>query len=493
MLFAPILLSLAITPASIQEDSLAEARQLLAEQSLQEATAAIESALESGAAEAREAHLLLAEVQIADGRPESAVATLDDLGLGEDHDVRIALAHAYLAWSDQLALNNRGDDAQMMAMDARAHLERAVKLAPDGHARAAVELGNLVLYREGDHKRALEIANQTLTTDGENGEMLLLRGCAGVYVYWNAREAGREPEAAEAWQASVDDLIAADKQLPPDRVEPWYQLAWLYETKGEASKAVDAAIEIVDRSPETSLDELYRMAKSFANQRRFDASSKALAKIVATSARDLTINLRREEDTTAVATELAWSVGPFVTRGTQDARITARQILGAITQANPQTSVIWDNYAVLSQETGEFEQAIEAYERRLKVDGNDPRTYNDLAAILQYDLRREQDRARELYEKCIAMADEQLGADEVEPAWRSHLLSAKNTARDNLNNLTSPSGGTGTRAGGGGGGGLLDALREGLRNIEVPEVPADGDDGEAEGEAKDADTDSSVG
>jgi hypothetical protein len=59
-----------------------------------------------------------------------------------------------------------------------------------------------------------------------------------------------------------------------------------------------------------------------------------------------------------VATELGWSIDPFVS---SNDIATARSILAAIVAAELTDPVIWDNYAVMWQQTALFEDAVARY------------------------------------------------------------------------------------------------------------------------------------
>jgi tetratricopeptide (TPR) repeat protein len=438
-----------MTAPAPQDADVEQAARLFEEGQLDEAAAQLRAVLESGTGDARAARLLLADVQVALGDAPAAIETLDALGSTDDHDVARALGGTYLAWADQLAMQGSPeDDVRTTLMDASNQLERASRLAPDGDLRALVQLGNLRLYRLGEHEQVIAMTDEALAANPDDGELLLLRGCAGVYRYWNAKQAGESgaTRAQEAWAASVDDLQAAAKALPRGRNEPWGQLVWLYEDNGKPLDAVNAAITIVERDPDASFDTLYRLAVRYSFERNFVASGKALETMIGLSAREVTNRLRQEEDLDAVATELAWSIDPYV-NGNDLA--TARTILSAIVAAEPTNAVIWDNYAVMCQQTARYEDAVAAYEHLLTFEYTDPRVYNDLGAVLQFDLERDLDRANELYQTCIDKAREELAAGEVEPARREHLQLAMSVAEDNL-------GGTDTR--GGMLGGLMDVL-----------------------------------
>ena len=471
MMLAPLLLTTFVLAIAPDDAALTEARTLMNAGQMDEAAALLQATVEAGGGEATSAGILLSEVQCATGQPEAAVATLDGLGQADDAGVALALGRSYLAWADKLdAEGANQEDVRLTLLDAQSHLERAVDLSTGEGTQPHLELGNVVLYRFGDHVAAMELANDLLAANPNDANMLLLRGCAGVYEYWNAKQGGDLETANVAWQASVDDLKASAKALPRERLEPWGQLVWLYEDKGEAVKAVEAAMAIVDRQDDPNFDTLYRLAKRYSIERQFQASSRALEMMVSLSAREITTRLRAEEDKRGIATELAWSIDPFVQR--QD-RATARSILKAIVAADPGSPDVLHNYAVMCEETSRFEDALTAYEKLVEIQGDNPRNYNDLGALLHHALNRDLDRAKELYQTCIDMAGEQLLAANLPDARRAELTQARSVAQGSLDQLSPASGG----------GSLLDGLLDGLSGLELPELPEDDEDGDGDAEA----------
>ena len=271
-----------------------------------------------------------AQALLAEGNPDAALAALE--GAGDSPDVCIARGKAYMAQADAVFnATGGGDDVTNLLQDGRAQFEKAVELAPD-EVTPLKELGYVRLYRFGESDAVMDMATQGLEAHPGDGELLLLRGCAGAYVYWNAKQSGDETASQNAWDAAVKDLDESTKVLPRERVEPWGQLLWFYEDAAQGEKAVDAAIAIVDREDEPNYDNLYRLAVNYSYSRDFAASGKALEKIISLSARELTNRLKKSERMDEVATNLAWSIDPFVQR--QD-RATARAILQAIVSADP--------------------------------------------------------------------------------------------------------------------------------------------------------------
>lgn len=83
-----------------------------------------------------------------------------------------------------------------------------------------------------------------------------------------------------------------------------------------------------------------------------------------------------------------------------------------------------------------WERAYEAYAKSLALDDTNPNTLNDAAVILHYNLRRDFQKARELYKKALQRANEQLAKPDLDPQTRKQLTDELIVwANDNLKKL----------------------------------------------------------
>ena len=116
---------------------------------------------------------------------------------------------------------------------------------------------------------------------------------------------------------------------------------------------------------------------------------------------------------------------------------------------------------MLFRSTGASADAKVAYEKRIELDPKNPRAYNDLASLLHRSMATGDDadavraEARELYGKCIALADEHLADENLTDTLRNEFTTARALATNSLDEITPK---TPERALGG----LLDGLLEGL-------------------------------
>ncbi len=461
-LFAMMLTARALAGDDTPDDkatavALAEARQLLDQAELDAAVERLGAVLamagkqEQFAADmlararaaTRDAALLLAEVQVAREEPLLAVDILENLSADEDTEVQLALGRAYgTAAEQQAAWGGSNEDVGFYYELARAAFEKAMRHAEHGDVRAAVAAGNVILWQMGDHKAALQLADEAVSGDPENGEAFLLRGCAGLFDYWNTLASGAEEEADTLWAQAVDDLEAADEMLGETRSEPPSQLAWLYEQKGQAMNAVNAATEVVARKPDANFSTLYRLAHRYASEGEYAASGEALEFMVDTRPDEVAEWLAAEEDPTAVAETLSYA--PLMHQVNRGDLSTARRIFASLAQVDPDSAGLWNNYGLLCRDTGEYAESYRAYNRSIEIDDSDPRVVNDTALILHYHLLDEiegaYDRAHGLYEKAIALAEAEMATlGQMDIERRAYISEALRDARNNLSKLESGS------------------------------------------------------
>ncbi|MFT7463748.1 MAG: tetratricopeptide (TPR) repeat protein [Pseudohongiellaceae bacterium] len=462
MLSAALLLAALTTPA-LTVDELTEAQALTSQGKLSSAADLLTGALSAGTGDERALRLALSDVRLAQLDSEQALRVLESLVPDDDHDVSLALGRAHEMSINQLFSQGAGqaavDDAYHAA---ETNLVRAFDLRPDDNSTAVWALGQFYVYRLNLPDEAISLANEALDRTPDDGEALLLRGAATAFGYWTASQNENIDEANRLWQQAVDDLNQANQLLPRDRVEPLGQLTWFYEAQNIPTKAVDAARDVADRSKDPDLTLLYRLAGRYRAENNYEASGRALEKMVEISARTLTDMIRAEADPTAKAQSLIGSIDAFHRRGDLAA---CRSILSAIVAADPQDHDVWQTYAVVCEATSRFDDAVAAYEMAIKIDPEVARTYSDLGAVYQFSLDRDSEKSRELYEQCIVVADKHLAMENATDAMRALASEAKGLAQGNLNTLKPA------------GGGLLDSMMAGLRGLNLPKADDGADDG----------------
>ncbi len=428
----PLLLALSL-PATQGADRLDEARAHLAAGKAGEAAVLLAQMLEAGEGDARDVRLLLADAQLASGAPDRAVETLEPIAVAKDATALRKMGEAFRASAD-MAVAQGGrraqEDAEYRFGQAVGFLSRAGEA---GDAAAGAQAGFIELYSLGDAEAALSRAEKLIKRNARDGEALLLRGCAHVSASWAAGQAGDEAAAAKAREQALADLTAADAALGGKRPEPAFQLAWVHEQAGEADEAVQFAATWSDRLPARDFSRLYQLARRYAGERRFGPASAALVAMVQRDAALLTEWVKSEDDVTAAAVDLGWSVQPLV-EGNR-ARL-AKDVLAALCAAEPRDADLWNNYGLLARDAGAFEESLRAYEQALAARPGDANLMNDAAVILHYYLHRDYDRAQELYEQAIEIADGLLAKPEkLSPDALAAAEKAKTEATDNMRNL----------------------------------------------------------
>ena len=151
--------------------------------------------------------------------------------------------------------------------------------------------------------------------------------------------------------SAIADLVAADKLLGKERYEPWVQLAWLYESQGQDSNAVNAALKVLDRFPKADFSTLYHLAKRYAGERKYDGASRALVEMTHRDAAQLSRLIGAEPDRTAVATSLGYAIEPLANAQPPRAG-DAADILAAIVAVQTTDGNLWNNYGLMCREIG---------------------------------------------------------------------------------------------------------------------------------------------
>jgi len=442
MLSALLLFSLAVLPAG---DDLSAALAAFEADKLDEASRLLERLLEKTSSKNRATRLGIAGLQLDMGQCSEALDTLQPLPLEGDSDVLKLTGLIFTALGDEIEFANGSiEDADYYYGEGLTHLEQSATLAPPGDSEAAIEAAYLALYIFGDWSRAEALADEALDKTPDDGEVLLIRGCARVRGFSDTLR-NMTPSLRDAnWDAAVADLRASIETLGAERSEPWFQLIWMYEQRDRPDDAVAAALSHHDAIGRSDPSHLVRLALRYARERKLETSLTALKALVERDRKGLLVSLRAAEDPTADTVALSLAVGPLLDRWK---RSEARDLLAVLCEADPQDADIWNNYAFLCRETAGsyrnadnydpaalYEQSYLAYERAVSIDDTRPRLLNDTALILQYHLHRDLDRARFLYERAIALAEQAL-AENPDATSRTELRSARNDARSNLSRL----------------------------------------------------------
>lgn len=427
------------------EDALQTARELLAAGDAEAASELLGRLLDPPRPELdlRAARLLLARAHLdVGGRAQLALDVLAPIDTGEDHAVGLLLGEALRDRAlETEARKGRGQDSLFLFELARTEWTRAAGRAPRGDGRAAAEASALVLEVFGDVEAAEALADDALKRHGDDPLLRLRRGTARLRR-WSASEAAPDGRStARSRKAllkkAVDDLETARDGLPEDVDAPW-QLAWLHERQEDMDAAVGAAVDVLTRGGvELGGPLLVDLAARMSGAENMDAAQRALWALGDADPEFITRAVAdRLADDPGLASRLQWAAVNM--RGSRHGdRRTPRKVLTAIMAAEPAGAAVWNNYGYFLREAGEYEDSYAAYEKALTFDDTDPRILNDTAVLLHYYLRRDRDRAVELYERAIERAEALLDDRDLDRAVKSEATSALRDARTNLSRLRS--------------------------------------------------------
>jgi tetratricopeptide (TPR) repeat protein len=374
---------------------------------------------------------------------------------------------------------------------ARAAAQKALEVAPKD-AEAAFLLGRIALAQFGEanadeahkgeadaHWEAARAAYQ------KSAEIFATRADAAS----KSRLASAHVELARtfAWKQKTDDVareyaaaIAIDPRavdfgevqriLPGDRflaaleviAKEWPKthgtedkvseatvLWWLgyarYQAKQYAT-ADDAFQSAVARCPEFT-NSWYYSALARYQQQKFPEAIEALRAHFAANPADLVAAIETNRDYNLAILDGLVGKSKAKEKNLDAAFVTEIQI-GVV----PTEPRYWNNLGLFYRDAGDaldegskaedkakaqalWEKALKAYERALTLAPEDPNYLNDLAVVLHYNLHRELDRAKALYEKALANATKELERKDLTPDMREIRQIAQRDARNNLAKL----------------------------------------------------------
>ncbi len=110
-------------------------------------------------------------------------------------------------------------------------------------------------------------------------------------------------------------------------------------------------------------------------------------------------------------------------------------LLRYATNAAPTNGDAWNNLALYYRDTNQAERSRAAYHKALELSPNDPQLMNDYAVIYHYYLQSDDDKARDLYTRAIARAQEMLKSGSVPKSDVERIKTALRDAQNNLKKL----------------------------------------------------------
>jgi tetratricopeptide (TPR) repeat protein len=200
------------------------------------------------------------------------------------------------------------------------------------------------------------------------------------------------------------------------------------------------------RAPEY-VNSWYYTALARYHQQKFDEAVAALRKHFDANPEDLVRSIEAGGATSVAI--LDGLIGRCAEKGKN---LDAAFLVELQVAIDPQNSRYWNNLGLFYRDEGDaldrrgkaeektkarglWEKALIAYERAHSIDPTDPNYMNDLAVVLDYNLNRELERARALYEKAAVRAEEELARKDLTPDMREVRKIALRDAKDNLGKL----------------------------------------------------------
>ncbi len=488
MSFATFLLVLAALPQEpAADDPLARAAVLGAEGRFAEAVAVLE---EAGAAESDDPELRLAlatwkqralEADLAAGKPElQGLAAVDawyevaDLFRDATRAPGAGPA-AWVGWSEALlnandadaaleaaqeGLTRFRDDPDLLMQQARVLGVKSRTVAGLGKEEEAAELAAAA---ESVLRRAVEVAPDRAAPRLRLAESLVLKWAQGgedaaaareeaVRLWKEAAEAepeGVNPQAAADWLggdavAVLDVLVARD----PENVDlKWYRGLAAYQADPVDWPTLAADMQaVLEFNPAFTMAHFYlgdgalKRATELAQAGDDAATGKAIRAAARHWAKYLESNLaayaasarQAADGGAALAERMTWLAGKAYAQGLPNE---AAKIMELVVALKPQDAYAWQNLAFFRREARAYEDSLAAYDRALQLAPDDPQIMNDLAVILHYYLKRDRERAAELYRTAAERAEAMLASGELADADVERIRTALRDAGNNLKKL----------------------------------------------------------
>lgn len=180
------------------------------------------------------------------------------------------------------------------------------------------------------------------------------------------------------------------------------------------------------------------------HQQKYPEAIEALHKNFIEAPEDLvrSIDENRENNLAVVEFLIGWCAK-------SGKNLEAAQLVEIETGVVPEHHPYWNNLGLFYRDAGDelakskkdedkalakelWEKSLVAYERSVKLSPDDPNYLNDLAVVLDYNLKRDLPRAKALYERAYQRANEELARKDLTPEVRELRQLA---ARDSKNNL----------------------------------------------------------
>lgn len=248
---------------------------------------------------------------------------------------------------------------------------------------------------------------------------------AGTLAWWQGSASftlGKHEQAEKAFAHALE--------LAPKTLSSWYYLARVRTARGDGMGAAEALRSFKEANQAELMTWLAYEAFAKDNQAMLAwVSGNCFRKAEALRAEGKLIESMPCIESALVVSEIraawlpedpeAWSNIGLFTRDQGD----VTNVLRRQRKELPDPKPLW-------------ERAYDAYAKSLSLDDTNPNTLNDAAVILHYNLRRDFPKARELYKKAIARAEEQLAKPDLDPTVRKQLTEELVVwANDNLKKL----------------------------------------------------------
>ncbi|HLU38382.1 MAG TPA: tetratricopeptide repeat protein [Planctomycetota bacterium] len=245
--------------------------------------------------------------------------------------------------------------------------------------------------------------------------------------------AARQPKALIHFYQGALDAYRARPDHDERRAATlvWYLGRALFQDK-QFAPARDRMRAAYAANPEyaNSLHYVWLASYWLGDHDAAEREAAAYARVSAPAFADLLRSLPDRAQTVPILAFLA-------ARAYQGSRIEASAALNHVLALVEDSAEAWNNYAFLCREAGRPQESLTAYEHALALEPDSPQLLNDTAVILHYHLPSPENlaRARTMYERAVALAQQQLAGGKLEGADRTRTEQALRDAQANLAKL----------------------------------------------------------
>ncbi len=296
-------------------------------------------------------------------------------------------------------------------------------------ARACIKLGETFVW-QGNIEEASDQWREALKRDSAAVDL-------GVMTQWLGGVASAQIISEQLASKGEDALLLwylASAEYGAG-AEAWNDCRSHFERVIELNPAYDSCYFFLAEGAFAAGQRATAAKQSSAAQKEFRYSAKCWANYLAGNGGNSHLQVAAAAGGDGVVANMKWLGGQAFSAGDGKSAI---GLYAWCVKARPQDAEAWNNLAFFYRENGQTEKSLAAYRSALVLQPRDPQVMNDLAVILHYYLRSDDEEAIQLYRDAAEIAQEMLnqtGEAVLSAEEKSRTTVALRDARNNLRKL----------------------------------------------------------